>query len=62
MPLSDKPERYQALREVYLFGAGERYEVESAWFHHGALIFKFRGVDTISDAEKLRGCGGAGAA
>jgi 16S rRNA processing protein RimM len=55
LPLSDKPERYQALRDVYLFGAGERYEVESAWFHVGALILKFRGIDSISDAEKLRG-------
>ena len=54
VPLS-KPERYQALREVYLFGAGERYEVESAWFHDASLILKFRGVDTISEAEKLRG-------
>ena len=54
LPLS-KPERYQSLREVYLFGAGERYEVESAWFHDASLILKFRGVDTISDAEKLRG-------
>jgi 16S rRNA processing protein RimM len=54
LPLS-KPERYQALREVYLFGAGERYEVESAWFHQASLVLKFRGVDTISDAERLRG-------
>ena len=55
-----KPERYQALREVYLFGPGEpgeskRYQVESTWFHNGTLIFKFRGVDTISDAEPLAG-------
>jgi 16S rRNA processing protein RimM len=60
LALSDKPERYQALREVYLFGPGEfgwsrRYEVESTWFHNGTLIFKFRGVDTISDAETLAG-------
>jgi len=54
LPLSN-PERYQTLREVYLFGAGERYEVESAWFHGTSLILKFRGIDTISDAEKLRG-------
>jgi 16S rRNA processing protein RimM len=29
--------------------------VESTWFHNGTLIFKFRGVDTISDAETLAG-------
>ena len=60
LALSDKPERYGALREVFLFGGGEfgssqRYEVESTWFHDGTLIFKFRGVDTISDAESLAG-------
>jgi 16S rRNA processing protein RimM len=60
LALSGKPERYEALREVYLFGPGEsgrceRYEVESTWFHNGTLIFKFRGVDTISDAEPLAG-------
>lgn len=55
LAFSSKPERYQALREVTLFGAGERYEVESAWFHDGTLILKFRGVDSISDAEQLVG-------
>jgi 16S rRNA processing protein RimM len=54
LPLS-KPERYQSLRQVFLFGGGEPYEVESAWFHDASLILKLRGVDSISDAEKLRG-------
>ena len=54
-PLSGKPERYEELGEVFLFGSGARFEVESTWFHQGTLIFKFRGVDTISDAELLTG-------
>ena len=53
--LSSKPERFQSLREVYLFGPGERAEVENTWFHSGVLIFKFRGVDSISEAERLNG-------
>jgi 16S rRNA processing protein RimM len=53
--LSSKPERYSALQEVYLFGTGKRAEVETTWFHNGTLIFKFRGVDSISDAELLSG-------
>jgi len=53
--LSDKPERFQALSEVFLFGSGQPCEVESTWFHMGTLIFKFRGVDTISQAELLAG-------
>jgi 16S rRNA processing protein RimM len=60
LALSGKLERYQGLGEVYLFGPGESgsprpYQVESTWFHNGTLIFKFRGVDTISDAEPLAG-------
>jgi 16S rRNA processing protein RimM len=50
-----KPERYASLREVFLFPEGARYEVEAAWFHLNRLILKFRGVDTISDAERLEG-------
>ncbi len=61
--LSYKPERYSALRDVYLFrdGApgirlsGECAKVEEAWFHNGVLILKFHGIDTISDAERLVG-------
>jgi len=58
--LSDKPERYQALQEVFLFApgsapGGEKYQIETNWFHSGTLVFKFRGVDTISDAEALYG-------
>ena len=53
--LSSKPERFETIREVYLFGSGQKYEVEETWFHLRTLIFKFRGVDAISDAEKLVG-------
>jgi len=40
-----------------VFGApgGEKYQIETNWFHSGTLVFKFRGVDTISDAEALYG-------
>jgi 16S rRNA processing protein RimM len=51
-----KPERYASLREVFLFPEGSRREVESAWFHDNRLILKFRGVDSMSDAEELSGC------
>ena len=30
-------------------------EVERTWMHGEHLIFKFKGVDTISDAERLAG-------
>ena len=55
LPFSSKPQRYEELKEVYLFGSGERFEVESTWFHQARLIFKFKGIDSISDAERLSG-------
>jgi 16S rRNA processing protein RimM len=30
-------------------------EVEHAWMHGDRLVFKFKGVDSISDAERLAG-------
>ncbi len=58
-PLSDKPERFERLREVTLFPVdsegGSRLEVESVWRHMDRLIFKFRGIDSISDAEPWQG-------
>ena len=51
-----RPERYESLREVFLFPGASRQELELAWFHENRLILKFRGVDTIADAEKLVGC------
>jgi 16S rRNA processing protein RimM len=58
LPLSSKPDRYQQLREVFLFGVqssstSERVDVETTWFHNGTLIFKFRGIDSIEDAQRL---------
>jgi len=53
--LSSKPERYQFLKRVYLFGSGKPFQVENVWFHNGALVFKFAGIESISDAETLRG-------
>jgi 16S rRNA processing protein RimM len=59
LALSSKAERYQSLKEVYLFPEGpsgrERLAVEVVWVHGGLLIFKFAGIDSISEAEKLRG-------
>ena len=34
---------------------GVPMEVENTWMHGDHLIFKFKGVDSISDAEKLAG-------
>jgi len=53
--LSSKPERFARLTQVRLLDSGLLREVESVREHDGTLLFKFRGVDSISDAETLRG-------
>ena len=50
IPLSKQPDR---LRDVFVNQVP--MEVEHAWMHGDQLILKFKGVDTISDAEKLAG-------
>ena len=56
--LSSRPERFQQLGEVFLFREGKPvgvggFQVESVREQARAWMFKFRGVDTISDAELL---------
>lgn len=56
--LSDGNERFGEGVSLYLTDAsGKRAEavLERAWTHQGRLILKFAGVDSISDAEALRG-------
>jgi len=58
---SSHPERFSRLKRVALVGAEgfpneiRTYEIEETWEHGARLIFKFKGVDSISEAEKLRG-------
>lgn len=58
---SDSPERFERLGEVRLFGARgfpdepRPFRVQHVWWHGERLIFKFEGVDSISDAEALAG-------
>ncbi len=37
-------------------GSRRELELESSWPHKGGIVLKFRGVDSISDAERLVGC------
>lgn len=51
--MSDHPERFAAITRVFLHD--QEYAVEEAWFHQGGLVFKFAGIDSISQAELLTG-------
>lgn len=56
---SDVPDRFHdGMKLLALAESGDRrreLEVESFWPHKGLLVFKFRGVDSISAAETLVG-------
>jgi 16S rRNA processing protein RimM len=58
---TDFPERFAERRELQLLGEkGERRSAELERFRlekdKGRAILKFRGVESIAEAEKLRGC------
>ena len=57
--LSDSPERFENTQDVSLLDPNDRRReaaIERAWRHKGRLILKLAGVDSITDAEALRGC------
>jgi len=56
---TDFPDRFNALKEVWLeFPDGRRRQMvlEDSWEHKGRKVLKLSGVDTISAAEEFVGC------
>ena len=53
--ITDFPERFASTTAVHLGPDHRRYEVESHRFLEDAVVLKLRGVDTIDQAEALRG-------
>lgn len=56
--LTDFPERFTALRRAYLEVSGappEPADIVGSWWHCDTLILQFSGVDSITEAEGLRG-------
>jgi 16S rRNA processing protein RimM len=57
-PFSDLPDRFPSLRRAYVAGPGgaaREVEINSCWPHKGRFVLKLAGVDSIDDAERLRG-------
>jgi len=54
---SSQPGRAEKLKNVMLVLGGRQrpVEVERLWHHNGRPVFKFVGIDSISDAEVWRG-------
>jgi len=56
--LTDFPERFAERKRLFLLspkGAPRAIELERHWLHQGRVVLKFAGVDSITDAETLRG-------
>lgn len=59
--LTDFPERFHDRRRLYLIppqrlgGKPREVALESFWFQRSRVVLKFRGIDSIKDAEALRG-------
>jgi 16S rRNA processing protein RimM len=57
--LTDFPARFAERRNVLLLpekgGAPRPMELERHWLHKGRVVLKFKGIDSINDAEPLRG-------
>jgi len=57
--LTTGPERFLELGSMSLIGDDDavkrEVEIEEAWEHTGFTILKFKGIDSITEAETLRG-------
>lgn len=57
--LTDFPERFSARRHLFLLSQNGKLsrevELEEHWLHKGRVVLKFAGIDSISDADALRG-------
>ena len=55
---TDFPERFGERRHLFALdskGGRRQVELEEHWFHKDRVILKFKGVDSITDAEQLIG-------
>lgn len=56
--LTDFPSRFDGLRDTFLGPSADELSaatVEHAWLHKGKVVLKLDGVNSISDAERLKG-------
>jgi 16S rRNA processing protein RimM len=57
-PFSDRPGRFPSLRHAWVpaeKGAAREVSVTGCWAHKGRFVLKLEGVDSIDEAEALRG-------
>lgn len=60
VPYTEFPDRFQSMNKIILFAANENYpafslELESSRFHKNFVMLKLKGIDSISQAQRLKG-------
>jgi 16S rRNA processing protein RimM len=58
LPITDRPDRFQTLAHAFLpapGGEAREIRVERVFAHQGRFVLKLAGVDSIDQAEALRG-------
>lgn len=58
VPFTDDVERFEELNEVYIEKKNELqlFQIEQINYHKNMVIIKFKGINTIEEAEKYRNC------
>lgn len=56
IPTTDDINRFKKLKEVYLSKNNDisPYEIETVRFHKQFVLLKFKGIDNMTDAERLK--------
>lgn len=58
--LTSFPERFAERKRLFALSADgqnrRELSLEDHWFHKGQVVLKFAGIDSISEAERLKGC------
>ena len=57
-PFTDDLNRFDDFTELYIEKKGEliTFKIEYVKYHKNMVIIKFKGIDTMNDAEKYRNC------
>ena len=57
MPFTDEKERFETLKKVYICKKDnlEEAEIEQVKYHKNMVLLKFKGIDSMNDAEKVKG-------
>lgn len=57
-PFTDDSKRFDKLKKVYIEknSQKEEYEIQEVKYQKNVVLIKFKGIDKIEEAEKLRNC------